>query len=68
MTIGRWAVSMLGYYSDVNGIFEAQFGPITNDYAEQFDLEPQRVALVFLAMFAVYMLASMLALRRRDVR
>ena len=68
MTIGRWAVSLLGYLNDVNGLYEAQFGPITNDYAPQFDLEPERAIGVFVSMFLVFLLATMLALKRRDAR
>ncbi len=68
MTIGRWAVSLLGYVNDVNGIFEAQFGPIQNDYAEQFDLEPRRAISVFIGMFLVFLVATMVVLKRRDVR
>jgi ABC transport system ATP-binding/permease protein len=66
--IGRWAVSLLGYLNDVNGLFEAQFGPIPNDYAEQFDLEPRRAIAVFVTMFLVFVVATLLALKRRDVR
>ena len=68
LTIGRWAVSLLGYLNDVNGLFEAQLGPITNDYEPQFNLEPERAIAVFVGMFLVFVLMTMLALKRRDVR
>ena len=68
MTIGRWAVSMLGYLNDINGIFAAQFGPITNDYEPQFDLDPERAIGVFVGMFLFFVIATMLALKRRDAR
>ncbi|MGE3271270.1 MAG: ABC transporter permease, partial [Chloroflexota bacterium] len=69
MTIGRWTVSFLGYLNDVNGIFEDQFGPsITNDYASQFDLEPTRVIAVYAGMFLVFLIITIVALKRRDAR
>jgi hypothetical protein len=69
MTIGRWGVSFLGYLNDVNGIFEAQFGTLaTNDYADQFDLEPKRVIAIFLGMFLVFLILTLIALKRRDAR
>jgi hypothetical protein len=68
MTIGRWSVSLLGYLNDLNGLFEAQFAGVTNDYIDQFNLEPERVAMIFGAMFLVYIVATMLALKRRDAR
>jgi hypothetical protein len=68
MTIGRWSVSLLGYLNDLNGLFEAQFAGVTNDYVDQLNLEPERVAIIFGAMFLVYVVATMLALKRRDAR
>jgi ABC-type multidrug transport system permease subunit len=67
-TVGRWTVSLLGHLNDVNGLFEAQLQANNNDYFEQFDLEPQRVVIIFATMFVVYIVAAMLVLRRRDVR
>ena len=69
MTIGRWGVSFLGYINDVNGIFDAQFGALaTNDYADQFDLEPRKVIAIFLGMFLFFLVCTLLALKRRDAR
>jgi ABC transport system ATP-binding/permease protein len=69
LTIGRWGVSLLGYLNDVNDLFEAQMGPfITNDYAEQFDLEPERAIAVFVSMFLMFLIFTMVALKRRDAR
>jgi len=69
MTIGRWGVSFLGYLNDVNDLFEAQMGSfVTNDYADQFDLEPQRVVAILVGMFLVFLVLTMLALKRRDAR
>jgi hypothetical protein len=68
LTIGRWAVSLLGYLNDINDLFAAQMGPIPNDYAEQFDLEPERAIAVFVGMFLVFLVATMAAMKRRDAR
>ncbi|MCC7372431.1 MAG: ABC transporter permease, partial [Chloroflexi bacterium] len=69
MTIGRWTVSFLGYLNDVNGIFLDQFGPaVANDYAEQFDLDPNKVLARYGAMFLVFLIVTLIALKRRDVR
>ena len=37
-------------------------------HAEQFDLEPERAASVFVVMFLVFLVVTLVALKRRDAR
>jgi hypothetical protein len=65
-TIGRWAVSLLGYYAGIKEVIEAQVG--ANDYLEQFDLDPNRAIGAFVSMFVIFIVLAMVILKWRDAR
>ncbi len=66
VTISRWALSMLGYFVDINARLDAQFP--RNDYADQFNHEPRDAALIIFGLFAVSLIGAIIALKRRDAR
>jgi hypothetical protein len=64
--INRWAVSLLGYTIDLNERLNAQLPK--NDFAPQFDIDPDRYWLILGGLFVAFIVAAILALKSKDVR
>ena len=63
--IGRWSLSLLGHFVDLNSRLAAQFP--TNDYAAQFDIDPLTHTLALAGLLAAFILGAVVALRRKEM-
>jgi ABC-type multidrug transport system ATPase subunit/ABC-type multidrug transport system permease subunit len=66
LIIGRWSLSLLGYFADLNARLGAQLP--RNDYAEQFDIDPQVHALALVGLLTAFIVGAVIALRQKEVR
>ena len=64
--VGRWSLSMMGRFQDMNARLDAQYP--TNDYADQFNVEPYVCLLVLAGFFLLYVVGAAVALKVKDAR
>lgn len=63
--INRWSISLLGYVTDLNARLDAQAR--VNDFQDQFDIEPVTHLLILGGLLVVFVVASVVALKSKDV-
>ena len=64
--INRWSLSLLGETMNINERLNNQLPK--NDFAEQFDIDPERYWLILGGLFVGFVVAAMLVLKSKDVR
>ncbi len=64
--ISRWSLSLLGHYVDINARLDAQYPK--NDFASQFDIDPNVYIVILLGFFVAALAGAIGALKYRDVR
>lgn len=63
--INRWSISLLGYVTDLNARLGAQTR--VNDFRDQFDIEPVTHLLILGGLLVLFIVASVVAPKSKDV-
>jgi ABC transport system ATP-binding/permease protein len=64
--INRWSLSLLGHTMGINERLNNQLPQ--NDFAPQFDIDPDRYWMILGGLFVGFIVAAILALKSKDVR
>ena len=64
--ISRWAISLLGYTTEMNARLDAQAPQ--NFFKDQFDIDPKRYLMIMGGLFLAFFIGTLAALKLRDTR